>query len=168
MARAAVPAARFVCASAYEAEIPECDAVVAIGEVLAYHAEGADADQLVGDFFRRVSAVLPVGGKLVFDVIEVGEPSLAGRVWNSGEDWAVLVHTEESQADQTLVRNSETFRRVGDWYRRGREVHHIRLFNAEALCQQLSVCGFETTTARRDGAQPLSPRRRAFFATKKS
>lgn len=168
IARAAAPAGCFVRGSAYEAEIPECDAVVAIGEVLAYHDEGADADPLVGDFFCRVSAALTVGGKLIFDLIELGEPSLDGRVWNSGEDWAVLVHSEENQADRTLVRNIETFRRIGEWYRRGREVHHVRLFDAEALCRQLSACGFETTTARAYGAQPLGSRRRAFFATKTS
>jgi SAM-dependent methyltransferase len=166
MARAAAPAGRFVCGSVYDVEIPECDAVVAIGEVMAYHDEGVDADQLVGDFFRRASGAVPMGGKLIFDVIELGEPSLAGRVWNSGEDWAVLVNTEE--ANRKLVRNIETFRRVGENYRRGREVHHVRLFDAAALCQQLSGCGFEATTAQAYGAQSMGPRRRTFFATKTS
>jgi len=160
IARANVPGGSFILGSVYDVEIPECDAVVAVGEVLAYRSD----DALINDFFRRVSAALPVGGKLIFDVIELGEPSLAGRSWNSGNDWAVLVQTDE--ADQTLIRNIETFRRVGEHYRRGREVHRLRVFDSEFLCAELSACGFETTMAQAYGAQPLAPRRRAFFATR--
>jgi|SRR5262249_7922721 len=50
----------------------------------------------------NVSDSLPTGGMLIFDVIEVGEPSLTGGVWNGGEDWAVLVQTEEDPHTRTL------------------------------------------------------------------
>ena len=40
-ARAQVPEAQFLHASAYEVEVCNCEAVLAIGEALAYHAEGA-------------------------------------------------------------------------------------------------------------------------------
>jgi hypothetical protein len=64
----------------------------------------------------------PARGILIFDVIELGGPSLAGRFWGSGDDWAVLVNTTEHQAARTLVRNIETFRRVDESYRRDRKV----------------------------------------------
>jgi SAM-dependent methyltransferase len=166
IARTTVPSAQFIHGSAYSVEFPKCDAVVAIGEVLSYHSQDADADRLVGDFLHRVAAALPLGGKFIFDVIELGEPSLTGRVWNSGEDWAVLVQTEENQIAQTVTRNIEIFRSIGDCYRRSREVHRLRCFDSEILFAQLSACGFETTTQRAYGAQPLSPRRRAFIATR--
>jgi hypothetical protein len=51
---------------------------------------------------------------LIFDVIGLGEPFLAGRTWLSGDDWAVPVETTENQTERTLVRNIETFRRVGE------------------------------------------------------
>lgn len=165
-ARAAVPAAQFVNASIYDGEIPACEAIVAIGEPLTYHAEGTDADGLIRDFFQRASEILPTGGLLIFDVIELGEPPLANRSWSSGEDWAVLVHTEEDQESRTLVREIETFRRVDNLYRRGREIHRVRLFEAGVLCSQLAACGFETETAQAYGSQLLAPRRRAFFATR--
>jgi SAM-dependent methyltransferase len=164
IARANEPTGHFINASVYDAEIPESDAVVSIGEVLSYHTEGADADRLVNDFFARVSTALPVGGKLIFDAIELGEPLLTSRVWSSGEDWAVLVKAEET--DRTVIRTIETFRRVGDCYRRGREVHRIRVFDSAVMCDQLSTSGFETETNQSYGAQPLGTRRRAFFATK--
>ena len=44
-----------------------------------------------------------------------------------GKDWVVLAETEEDQGSRTLVRNIETFRRVDQFYRRGCEVHRIRL-----------------------------------------
>lgn len=59
LARVNVPAARFVHTSIYDAEIRDCDAVVAVGEPLTYHADDADADSLVRTFFQRVADALP-------------------------------------------------------------------------------------------------------------
>jgi SAM-dependent methyltransferase len=166
-ARTAAPAAQFVNASAYDVQFDACEAIIALNEPLTYHAEGADADNSVRCFFQRVPKALPPRGILIFDVIELGVPSLAGRFWASGEDWAVLVNTTEDQVARILVRNIETFRRVGEFYRRGREVHRVRLFDTRAICDQLTACGFAIETALSYGAQPLLPRRRAFFATRR-
>src|SRR6185369_13771849 len=51
IARGNVPGGSFILGSVYDVEIPECDAVVAVGEVLAYRSD----DALINDFFRRVS-----------------------------------------------------------------------------------------------------------------
>jgi SAM-dependent methyltransferase len=166
MARAAVPRARFIHKSIYDAEIPACEAILAVGEPLTYHAEDADGDTLVKEFLERASHVLPAGGMLIFDVIEPGEPPLAGRGWSSGDDWATLVETRENQDSRTLVRDIETFRRVDQFYRRGREVHRVRLFDARTLCDQLATSGFAVETAQEYGAQRLGPRRRAFLCTR--
>lgn len=167
IARTAVPGARFVNASIYDADVPPCEAMVALGEPLTYHSEEADADSLVQSVFRRASGILPPGGMLIFDVIETGEPTLAGRAWASGEDWAVLVHTSEDQAARTLVRSIETFRRVGQLYRRGRAIHRIRVFDTGELAGALAACGFAVETAQAYGSQRLAPRRRAFFCTRR-
>ena len=52
ISRAAVPRAHFIHESIYDAEIPPCEAILAIGEPLTYHAEGADAGTLSGDFWN--------------------------------------------------------------------------------------------------------------------
>jgi SAM-dependent methyltransferase len=166
LARANVPRAHFVHASIFDMEIRNCEAVVALGEPLTYHPEGANADDLIYDLFRSVGHALPAGGLLIFDVIGLGEPPLTGRSWRSGEDWAVLVETTENQAARTLLRNIEVFRRLGGAYRRSREVHTIRLFDVATLQGQLASCGFTTETSASYGAQPLPPRRQAFFATR--
>jgi SAM-dependent methyltransferase len=167
IAQAAVPRTRFIQASIYDAEIPAYEAILAVGEPLTYHTEDSDGDTLVNGFLQRAAAVLPAGGMLIFDVIELGEPSLKGRVWSSGDDWAVLVDTRENQHSRTLVRDIETFRRVDQFYRRGREVHRVRLFDTRTLCNQLAAFGFAVETAQEYGAQRLGPRRRAFFCTRK-
>jgi SAM-dependent methyltransferase len=166
IARRAAATAHFVHASIYDTEIPACDAIVALGESLTYHAESDDADLRISQFFHRASAVLPDGGVLIFDIIESGEPSLTGRFWSSGDDWAVLVDTTEDAASRTLVRSIQTFRRVGEFYRRGSEAHRVRLFDSEGLRDELAACGFDVETARGYGMQALGPRRRAFFASR--
>lgn len=166
LARANAPTAKFLNASIYQAEIRDYDAVVAVGEPLTYHPEEADADSLVRTFFQRVADGLPPGGLLIFDVIGLGEPSLTGRTWSSGDDWAVLVETTEDQTARTLVRNIQIFRRIGAAYRRSYEIHKVHLFDVSELRNQLSSYGFATETSRSYGAQHLPPRRHAFFATR--
>jgi len=165
-ARVRVPKARFVQASIYDTEIRDYDAVVALGEPLTYHPEGVDADNLLETFFQRVAGALPSGGLLIFDVIALGDPPLAGRIWRAGDDWAAVVETTENQADRTLVRDIEVYRRIGDSSRCSREIHSVRLFDLAMLRDRLSLCGFATETSRSYGAQQLLPRRHAFFATR--
>lgn len=167
-ARARVPSARFIHTSAYDTSIHGYDAVVAFGESLTYHAEGADADANVSRFFQHAAEAIPPGGQLIFDVIGLGEPSLTGRTWRSGNDWAVLVETTEDQMARSLVRDIEIFRCIGEHYRRSREVHRIQLFDVPMLCNQLESHGFSTETSQSCGNQKLPPRRHAFFATRVS
>ncbi len=166
MAATAVPGAHFVKASIYGFQIPACEAIVALGEPLTYHAEAAEADCLVRSFFQQAAGVLPSGGMLIFDVIEIGGPPLAGRFWSSGSDWAVLVDTTEDQASRTLVRRIETFRDVGGLYRRGKEIHRVRLFDTHEVASLLAGNGFTTETAQAYGGERLAPRRRAFVCTR--
>lgn len=166
IARKAAPRAHCIPGSIYGMALPVCEAIIALGETLTYHAELEKADDLVRGFFRRASEALPRGGLLIFDVIEAGEPSLSGRSWSAGDDWAVLVESDENQSTRSLVRSIETFRKIGSLYRRVREVHKVRLFETETLLGQLTFAGFATETAQFYGAQVLLPRRRAFFATR--
>jgi SAM-dependent methyltransferase len=166
IAAARVPGARFVNASIYDYAIPGCEAIVAIGEPLTYHDEIADADRRVHNFLQRSATTLPPGGILVFDVIEAGEPSLAGRFWTSGTDWAMLAETTEYQASRTRVRMIETFRQVGHLYRRRQELHRIRLFDTNELLAQLARCGFAAETLQAYAGEPLLPRRRAFICNR--
>ena len=166
IARGVCQKVQFIHGSVYDQEIPACDAILAVGEPLTYH-EDKDGECRVRQFFQRASDVLSEGGMLIFDLIELGEPSLSGRFWKSGEDWAVLVETTEDQSSRTVVREIETFRKAGGGYRRGREVHRVRLFDSNEVCEWLASAGFDARTAVRYGEFPLLPRRRALFCTRR-
>src|ERR1700751_815310 len=166
IARNACPEAKFLLGSIYTQEITSCDAIVAIGEPLTYHDDG-DADARLRDFFHGAARVLPVNAPLIFDLIELGQPALSGRSWKTGEDWAVLVETTEDQSSRMLMSEIETFRKVGDAYRCGREVHRVRLFDTDEVCSWLEAAGFRASTADAYAEFRLYPRRRAFFGTRR-
>ncbi len=154
------------CVSVYDADLPRSDAVLAIGEALSYHPPDVDADARLRAVFGAARGALAPGGRLVFDLIVTGEPSLAARGWAAGEDWAALVETREE--GRNLTRAIETFRTVdGVDYRRTREVHPVRSFEESTVARWLDEAGFDVHVASRYGAHALAPRRRAFFATRR-
>jgi SAM-dependent methyltransferase len=162
-ARAAVPAARLIRASIYDVEFPACETILAVGEPLTYHAEPEFAETQVRCFFERAASVLPIGGLLIFDIIEQGDPPLSNRIWRSGDDWAILVETTEDVSGQTLRRDIQTFRRAGALYRRGQELHRVKIFDPSAVSDWLRPW-FIVVTDQSYGQFALAPRRRAFFA----
>jgi len=163
-ARKASPGAEFVQASAYDIALPACEAIVAVGEVLTYHDDLDRADDRVREFFRSAHAALAPGGLLAFDVIATGEPSLTGKSWVSGEDWAVLVQVTEDPSNRSLTREIETFRACSGHYRRSRESHSVRLFDPEEIRAWLSELGFAVEMQHAYGDYRLLPRRVAAIA----
>jgi hypothetical protein len=144
-----------------------CDAILAIGEALTYHAPTEDAEARLRSFFGSASRALQKAGLLVFDLIETGDEPLNTRAWKAGPDWAVLSASEEDAELMQLTRSIETFRDVGGGsYRRGSEVHHVRLFERSAVSSWLEQAGFEVETATAYGSFALPRRRVAFFATR--
>jgi SAM-dependent methyltransferase len=166
IAREEVPGAEWIHGSVFDVPFPAAEGIIALGEPLNYHDDISGADARVTAFFRKAAAALPPGGVFIFDVIETGEDSLSGRTWSSGESWAVLVETTEYPEEKRLVRNIHTFCQEGALYRRGREIHQVRIFESERLVTDLRAAGFEVETALSYGTYKLAPRRRAFFTTR--
>jgi SAM-dependent methyltransferase len=168
IARSAAPAARFRLASAYETEMPRCEAILAMGEALSYHAHDVDADVLLQRFLDGAATALVPGGQLVFDLIVIEGPPLDASGWRSTDDWVILYETREDPLARRLTRTIETFRLSdGGTYRRTREVHEVRLFDETTTRSLLRSAGFDVETARTYGPHPLPPRRVAFFATRR-
>lgn len=165
LARRAAPLARFGRASAYDVAFEACDAIVAFGEALTYHAPTDDAEARLTTFIHRASQALPEGGLLVFDLIEIEGPPLNGRGWKAGPDWAVLSASHEDVENRRLTREIETFRDLGRGaYRRRSEVHHVRLFERSAVSSWLERAGFDVELATTYGSFELPPRRVVFYA----
>lgn len=167
LARDAAPSAQFRQASAYDVTLESCDAILALGEVLTYHAPTEDAEARLRMFFDGASRALPTGGLLVFDLIETGGLSLDARGWKVGPDWAVLSASEEDAELKQLTRRIETFRNVADGlYRRRSEVHHVRLFDRASVSSWLEQAGFRVEVVTAYGSFALPRRRVAFYAAR--
>lgn len=168
ISRRRVPEAEFRVASLFEADIPPCNAVTAVGEVLNYLFDPANEDdRALIELFRRVYDALAPGGVFVFDVAEPGQVTRAtpARTFTEGEDWAVLVEKED-RGRETLTRRIVTFRKAGERYRRTDEVHRQRLYGAADVAYKLRRAGFRVRTARGYGRYRL-PRAHAAFVARK-
>ena len=167
LARATAPDAEVRLASAYEVELPACNAVTAIGEVLCYVAPDDGDPPPLAALCRRVFAALRPGGLFVFDVI-VDEPgdALTYRNWRAGDDWAVLLDVEEDRERHRLDRDIVAFRAIEGAYRRSSERHRQYLFAPDEIEAALTDAGFAVETGRCYGAFQLPPRRMAFTARK--
>ena len=164
LARSVAPRARFVQASLFDAELPRCDAVTALGEPFSYIPEGLDAPPPLADLFERVAQALRPGGLFLFDlVVRSGRP-MVYRTWSEGEDWAVLVEVAEDLPASRLTREIVTFRRRGEAWRRSHETHSVAAFERAQIERDLRRAGFSVRVSRKYGDYELPPRRLAFRA----
>ena len=143
LARETAPDARFEVARFDEADLPPCNAIVAMGEVLNY-ADFAAVRRLVANVRTRL---------LVFDIAECGAypPYDERRV--EGDDWSVIA-IKESDGVQ-LTRRVLTFRADGDTMRRTEEIHRLELYDRTQMTALLQQNGFHVRIRRSYGTQRL-------------
>lgn len=165
IAREKAPGAEFRVGSLFEAEIPPCDAVTAVSEVLNYLFDPENEERGLDLVFRRVYEALRPGGVFVFDVLGPGQvPGGKAKSFSEGSDWAVLSEKVEDRERGTLTRRIVSFRKVGEHYRRDGEVHRVRLYGPEEVEDELNRAGFEVGTMRAYGRYPLAENHAAFVA----
>jgi len=165
IAREKAPGAEFRVGSLFEAEIPPCDAVTAVSEVLNYLFDPENEERGLDLVFRRVYEALRPGGVFVFDVLGPGQvPGGKTKSFSEGSDWAVLSEKMEDRERGTLTRRIVSFRKVGEHYRRDGEVHRVRLYGPEEVEDELNRAGFEVGTMRAYGRYPLAENHAAFVA----
>jgi len=140
-----VPRAEFRRESFVTAEIPPCLAVTAIGEVFNYLFDRRNRGQRLSALFNRVHTALCPGGLFLFDLAEPGRVHGSGpqRGYSEGPGWACLYTAEEDRRRKTLTRTITTYRKIGENYRRHREVHRLRLFPRADVLKQLRDAGFQ-------------------------
>ncbi len=168
IARRRAPEAEFRVGSLFEVEIPRCEAVTAISEVLNYLFDPENEERGLERVFRHVHEALAPGGAFVFDVLGPGQvrPGTRAKGFSVGEDWAVLSEREEDHERGTMERRIVGFRKVGEHYRRTDEVHRVRLYDPLELAAELERSGFRVRTMRSYGDLPLSEGHTAFVARK--
>jgi SAM-dependent methyltransferase len=168
LARGRTPSAEFRVGSLFEAELPPCDAVTAVSEVLNYLFDRERGHEGLIRLFDRVYDALRPGGVFVFDLAGPGQVPRREKVrtFTLGEDWAVLVEKEEDRDSATLTRRITSFRKAGEHYRRDGEVHRQRLYEPEEISEELRRAGFRTRTGQSYGAFRLPGAHAAFVARK--
>jgi SAM-dependent methyltransferase len=143
-----VPQAEFRRESFISADLPPCLAVTAIGEIFNYVFDRRNRGQRLSAVMSRVYDALCPGGLFLFDVAEPGRVRGSGsqRSYSEGPGWACLYSAEEDRRRKTLTRTITTFRKVGEHYRRHREVHRLRLYPRGGVMEQLRTVGFHVRT----------------------
>lgn len=135
---------RFLTASFTTTAIPQCDAIVAVGECFNYRLSARDLP--IRRLFARARRALPPGGLLVFDALLPGPRPVVTRAWSEGKGWAVLVETRASS--RALIRRIVSHRWIASHFRRSEEVHRLRLYPAARLEAWLKGEGFRVRVSR--------------------
>ena len=150
LARRTAPAAQFKVAPFETAELPECAAIVAMGEVLNYGDVRA--------FLPRAAHALRAGGLLLFDVAERGAYAACDEHRTGGDDWSVIAVKESDGT--TVTRRVLTFRQVDGETRRDEEVHTLELYDRAEL---LALLGDFRVKVRRSYGRRRAPRGHAVY-----
>lgn len=165
LARTQAPQARFRVGSWTDEKIPECDAVLAFGEVLGYVGAAHGTKAELRDLFGRVRTALSPGGLFVFDLATPGRvPTGETASYRVGEDWAILFTATED--GNRLQRRITTFRKIagGATYRRSEEIHRVRLWRTGEIEDMLRDAHFKVQTRRGYSSRALVPGHRVFVA----
>ena len=105
IARGRVPDGDFITSSIYEADIPDCQAVLAIGEVFNYSSDER-TDASLAALLRKIAVSLRTDGFLLCDVAGPGRAAATPAVQDaSGDGWTMHVTATEDQSRQELTRS---------------------------------------------------------------
>lgn len=145
IARKQAPKASFEVASVFDVALPEAQAFTSIGEVLNYLFDEKSSVEGLEQLFQRVYNQLLPNGIFIFDVLEpavIGQDLITKAVVE-GEDWTIFLTKTGNEARTTLTRDIILFRKVGEWYRKSHEVHHVYLLNKSKVINMLERIGFK-------------------------
>lgn len=160
LARAIAPEASVTVAAAVDADVPECVAVCAVGEVCNYAVDArAGLDAIATIAARARSALLP-GGLFVLDVATPGrnggEP--VRQVFHSADDWALGMVATEIADPPTLERRITIFaEREHGRFERVEEHHVLHLYDPDAVRAVLERAGFTVAVDARYGPDAPQP-----------
>jgi SAM-dependent methyltransferase len=168
LAQKRVPKGAFHAQSLFTADLPSCVAIAMVGECLNYLFDDRHSPEKVQQILVRAFAALTSGGLLILDVAEPGRVPGPGptKSFAEGDGWAVHVTSEEDRQQELLTRQTISFRKVGDLYRRDHEVHRLQLLPRSQMLSWLQELGFEVQILAGYGPVPFAQRHVGFLAAK--
>jgi SAM-dependent methyltransferase len=161
IARRRAPDADLRPGSIWDAEIPPCVGVTAIGEVVNYAADERAGSERLPELFDRVYTALQPGGVFMFDFATPGRGRPEPHV-SEGQGWRIESRTVEDTGARTLERRMK----IEIDGRQREEVHLLRLYDPETVRQQLEGPGFSSEALDRYCDFRFWPGYAAFAAVK--
>ena len=162
LARRRAPRARFRVGSLTRVSLPPCRAVLATGEIITYVPSG------VGAFFRRVHAALEPRGLFIFDFIESARRRTYPEKTLHGDGWSLVARADLNASGRMLTRRLTMSRRIGNRFRRSREIHRVRIYSRQEIAKALTEAGFSVRMRRSYGRYRLLPGSVAVMAGKRA
>jgi SAM-dependent methyltransferase len=148
-------------------QLPRCDAITALGEVLCYVPSPRSPDSLAR-FVEKAHAALRPKGLLIFDLAGPGRVPGGGRHVRGGAgSWSYESASRESPDGRFLSRDITTRVRDGTRERRGREIHTQRLYAPRDVLAILRATAFRARHFRGYGALHFAPGHHAYVAVKR-
>ncbi len=143
LARERVPEARFEQRSLYDADLPQCVAVTAIGEAFNYLFDPRAGFDTMTAVVARAHAALDPGGLLLFDFAEPGRatPRLEHHVFD-GPGWRVTSEAVEDPARRQLERRITSVLQTSVGRREQFELHRLALYDREDVVAMLVAGGW--------------------------
>lgn len=166
LARKRAPRATFVEGSFISAEIPPCDAVIAVNEVFNDLSDSANTPKALERVFARVFKALWPGGVFLFDMAGPGRipgDGTARSQWVGG-DWGLLVDAVENAKRGILTRTITTLRKTPKGIVQTEEVHRQRLVAAAKVLEMLRKAGFRARSLQGYDGNRFAPGHSVFLA----
>jgi SAM-dependent methyltransferase len=134
IARRRVPDAEFRRGSLWDAELPRCAAVTAIGEVINYAADEQAGAERLPELCERIHRALEPGGLFMLDFATPGRATGDVHVHEGGDRKIESATTESEGALERHITIDE----------RRTEVHRLRLYEPEFVLKCLEGSGFSS------------------------
>lgn len=144
--------------SIWEAVLPGCSSVSAVGEILNYRAAASFTPANTLALIEKVFQVLEPGGLFLFDFATAGRlggPSDKTQFFETDE-WQLVVESTEN--GNLLTRRCIMFLpdvSDGNTWTRQEETHFLELLDPKTIMEQLQSTGFHITQGRSYGNAEL-------------
>ena len=142
LAKHKAPKAEFITGSFFDIDLPKCSAIISTSECFNYITHVTDNENALKNLFQKSFNALEEGGLLIFDMIEPGTADDNKYIIEKEEDWTMFVHVFEDKDKNILTREVTLFRKIGDNYRKSKEVHQAKLYKHESIITFLQEVGF--------------------------
>lgn len=149
IAKRRAPGGDYIVHSFFETHFPKCIGAISTSECLNYATNGENQNNLK-KLFKDIFEALEEEGLFIFDMIEPGTANDRTSIVEQ-EDWTMFLHIWEDQELNILTRDVTLFRKIGDLYRKSKEVHKARLYPHEQVVSLLEETGFKVSLFKEYG-----------------